>query len=99
MLFENNARIADRFYNKPLGVLKPGAYADIIIADYDPLTPMNGGNCNSHILFGMNGRSVVTTICNGNVLMLDRKLLAVDEAAVMAECRESAQKLWTSING
>ncbi len=99
MLFENNARIAARFYGKPLGVLKPGAYADVIVTDYDPLTPMDAGNCNGHILFGMNGRSVVTTVCNGNVLMLDRKLLAVDEAAVMAECRESAQKLWTSING
>ena len=99
MLFDNNAKIAARFYNKPLGVLKPGAYADVIVTDYDPLTPMDAGNCNGHILFGMNGRSVVTTVCNGNVLMLDRKLLAVDEAAVMAECRVSAQKLWTSING
>ncbi len=99
MLFDNNPKIAARFYEKPLGVLKPGAYADIIVTDYDPLTPMDASNCNGHILFGMNGRSVVTTVCNGNVLMLDRKLLAVDEAAIMAECRESAQRLWTSING
>ena len=99
MLFENNAKIAGRFYDKPLGVLKKGAYADVIVTDYDPLTPMDGSNCNSHILFGMNGRSVVTTVCNGNVLMQDRKLLVADEAAIMAECRKSAQKLWTSING
>lgn len=99
MLFENNAKIAGRFFEKPLGVLKPGAYADVIVTDYDPLTPMDGGNCNSHILFGMNGRSVVTTVCNGRVLMRDRKLLAADEPALMAACRESAAKLWKSING
>lgn len=99
MLFENNAKIAARFYNKPLGVIKKGAYADVIVTDYDPLTPMDGSNVNGHIVFGMNGRSVTTTVCNGKVLMKDRKLLVADEKEVMAACRESAQKLWTSING
>jgi len=98
MLFENNPKIAGRFFEKPLGVLKPGAYADVIVTDYDPLTPMDGTNVNGHILFGMNGRSVVTTVCNGKVLMKDRKVLVADEAAVMKECRASAAKLWKSIN-
>ena len=99
MLFENNPRIAGRFFNKPLGVLKPGAYADVVVTDYDPLTPMDGNNVNGHILFGMNGRSVVTTVCNGKVLMKDRKVLVADEKIVMQECRKSAAKLWKSING
>ncbi|MEA4870579.1 MAG: putative aminohydrolase SsnA [Christensenella sp.] len=99
MLFENNPRIAGRFFRHPLGVLKPGAYADVIVTDYDPLTPMDGGNVNGHILFGMNGRSVVTTVCNGKVLMKDRKVLVTDEKVVMQECRTSAAKLWKSING
>ena len=99
MLFENNPRIAGRFFRKPLGVLKAGAYADVIVTDYDPLTPMDGGNANGHILFGMNGRSVVTTVCNGKVLMKDRKVLVADEKLVMQECRKSAAKLWQSING
>ncbi|MEN6338821.1 MAG: putative aminohydrolase SsnA, partial [Clostridiaceae bacterium] len=99
MLFENNPLIAGRFFSRPLGVLKKGAYADVIVTDYDPLTPMDGTNVNGHILFGMNGRSVVTTICNGKVLMRDRKVLVADEAAVMSECRTSAARLWKSING
>ncbi len=99
MLFENNPRIASRFFKRPLGVLKPGAYADVIVTDYDPLTPMDGSNVNGHILFGMNGRSVVTTVCNGKVLMKDRKVLVADEKAVMQQCRESAASLWKSING
>ncbi len=99
MLFENNPRIAGRFFQKPLGVLKPGAYADVVVTDYDPLTPMDGNNVNGHILFGMNGRSVVTTVCNGKVLMKNRKVLVADEKIVMQECRKSAAKLWKSING
>ena len=99
MLFENNPAIAARYFKRPLGVLKKGAYADVIVADYDPLTPFDGANANGHILFGMNGRSVVTTVCNGRVLMRDRKVLVADEPAVMRECRESAARLWKSING
>ncbi len=98
MLFENNPLIAGRFFTKPLGVLKKGAYADVIVTDYDPLTPMTAGNVNGHILFGMNGRSVVTTVCNGKVLMQDRKLLVADEPALMQACRESASRLWASVN-
>lgn len=98
MLFENNAKIAARFFRKPLGVLKEGAYADVIVTDYDPLTPMNGSNCNGHILFGMNGRSVTHTICNGKVLMADRKILIADEADLMKQCRASAAKLWEAVN-
>lgn len=64
MLFEGNARIANRYFKKPLGVLKEGAAADVIVTDYIPLTPMNADNVNGHILFGMTGRSVVTTVAN-----------------------------------
>lgn len=99
MLFEHNAAMAGRFLKAPVGVLRPGAYADVIVTDYDPLTPMDGANANSHILFGMNGRSVMHTICNGQVLMRERVLTGIDERALMAECRASAQRLWTSING
>ncbi len=98
MLFNGNAAIAGRYFSAPLGVLKPGAYADVIVTDYDPLTPMDGSNANSHILFGMQGKSVITTVCNGKVLMKDRELLVCDEKELMAKCRESAQRLWNTIN-
>ena len=98
MLFEGNARIAGRYFKKPLGVLKKGAAADVIVVDYDPLTPMNGDNCNGHILFGMQGRDTTTTVCNGKVLMRDRVLTSIDEEATLAKCREEAKKLADDIN-
>ena len=99
MLFDGNARIANRYFDTPLGRLKEGYAADVIVADYDPLTPMSADNINGHMLFGMNGCKVVTTMINGKVLMKDRKLLFVDEAKAMADCRQEAQKLAQSING
>lgn len=98
MLFEGNAKIANRYFKKPLGVLKEGAAADVIVTDYIPLTPMNGDNCNGHILFGMTGKSVTTTVANGEVLMKDRILTKIDEQKVMADCRQAANELWTTIN-
>lgn len=98
MLFEGNAKIANRYFKKPLGVLKEGAAADVIVTDYIPLTPMNAGNVNSHILFGMTGRSVTTTVGNGKVLMKDRILTNIDEEKVMADCRQAAKELADRIN-
>lgn len=98
MLFENNAKIANRFFSTPLGKIKEGYAADIIFVDYDPLTPMNENNINSHILFGMNGYSVTTTICNGEILMRDRKLLHIDKKKVMEESRKQAADLWQRVN-
>ena len=99
MLFEHNAAIAGRYFSAPLGVLKPGAAADVIVVDYDPPTRLDENNCNGHILFGMTGRDVITTIGNGKVLMKDREIKVADTKEVMAKCRESSAKLWKSING
>lgn len=99
MLFEGNVQIAERYFPQKLGVLKEGAAADVIVTDYVPRTPMDASNINSHILFGMTGRSVVTTVCNGKVLMKDRELIGIDEEKVLYEVREEAKKLERSING
>ena len=98
MLFDGNAKIAGRYFKKPVGILKEGAAADVIVMDYIPLTPMNESNINGHILFGMSGRSVVTTVANGRVLMKDRKLTEIDEEETLAHVREAAEQLWKSIN-
>lgn len=98
MLFDNNAKIAARYFPVKLGVLEEGAAADVIVVDYDPLTPMHAGNLNSHILFGMCGRDVVTTIGNGQILMKDRVLPHIDTEKVMADCRQASARLADRIN-
>ena len=90
----NNARIAGLFFPKPLGELSVGAHADIILLDYVPTTPMDAGNLPWHLIFGMDGGQVSTTIVGGKVLMKDRELLTLDEEAIFAHSRELAQKVW-----
>lgn len=99
MLFYGNAEIGGRYFkDAPLGVLKEGAAADVIVTDYIPDTPMDSANANSHILFGMCGKSVTTTVVDGRVLMKDRRILVADEDEILARCRESAAKLWQNVN-
>ncbi len=98
MLFKNNAKIGAKYFPDPLGVLKPGAAADIIVMDYKPFTPFSDANIDGHMIFGMTGRQCQTTIANGKVLMRDRELVGVDEEAVNARILEASKKLWGELN-
>ncbi len=94
MLFENNGKIFAKFFDKPVGVIEEGAYADLIILDYYPPTPFNAGNAFYHLIFGMRDNLVNTTIINGRVLMKDRKLLHLDEEEIMVKSQAVAKKFW-----
>jgi len=94
MAVTNNARLANTFFPKPIGELSPGAYADVILLDYRPPTPLAAGNLPWHIIFGVDGSHVTHTICGGRLLMKDRELLTLDEEEIAARAREVAKGVW-----
>jgi len=94
MLFGANAAVASETFGRTVGKLIPGGHADVIIVDYDPPTPLHASNISGHLLFGVSGRAVETTIIGGRIVMENRKLLAIDEAEVMAKARVAAEKMW-----
>ncbi len=98
MLFKNNAAICARYFDTPLGVLKEGAAADVIMMDYKPFTPFSSDNIDGHMIFGMTGRQCEFTMCNGKVLMKDRQLVGIDEEAINARTLEVSKKLWGRLN-
>jgi cytosine/adenosine deaminase-related metal-dependent hydrolase len=97
LLLANNPAIAGKFWSKPLGVLKPGAYADLISVWYVPQTPMTGANTVGHILFGMSGAMTNDTMVGGRWIMRDRKIQTVDEHAILARSRERAPRVWAQM--
>ncbi|GFI60982.1 putative aminohydrolase SsnA [Clostridiales bacterium] len=99
MLFSNNRDICQRYFDTPIGILKKGAAADIIIMDYKQYTPLSDENIDGHIIFGMNGRQCLTTMANGRLLMQNRRLIDIDEEKINADIMETAKKLWKNING
>jgi putative selenium metabolism protein SsnA len=95
MLAGNNPALAGSFFpDAPLGILAEGAHADLIFVDYHPHTPLTPDNFPWHVIFGFHESMVTTTLCGGQLLMHDRKLLTFDEAALAAEARELAPKVW-----
>ena len=99
MLFKNNPAMASKYFKRTVGVLAPGAVADVAIFDYKPFTPFSKENVDGHILFGFEGKSCRTTIVNGKVLYQDREFVALDEDAINAWTLEQAKSLWGDLNG
>jgi len=79
--------------DKTIGSLEPGKRADMIIVSmasarqtpmYDPL---------SHLVYVTRGDDVRSTIVNGKIVMRDRKMLTLDENAVLAEARSWSDRV------
>lgn len=94
MLFENNQKICSRFYSKPIGIIDKGASADVIVVDYFSPTPINEGNIDSHMHFGLMGKSVVSTMIDGKYIMKDRQIIGLDEEKIYRDSRQTAQEFW-----
>lgn len=95
MAVYNNAALANVFFPQvPVGVLREGAFADLIFVDYHPFTPLTAGNLPWHILFGFHESMVTTTIVSGKVLMHERKLLTLDEEQISRRALELAPQVW-----
>lgn len=95
MAVDNNAGLVERFFpGAAIGVVAPGARADLILVDYYPTTPMNEGNLPWHILFGFHESMVTTTIVAGRILMQDRELRTLDEEAISARARAMVPGVW-----
>jgi putative selenium metabolism protein SsnA len=95
MAVHNNAALMAKFFTEaPVGRIEEGAYADLILVDYHPTTPLNPANLPWHILFGFHESMITTTIVAGRMLMRDRILLTLDEEEITSRSRELAGGVW-----
>ncbi len=83
--------------DRRIGSLEPRKFADLITVSaagarqtpmYDPV---------SHLVYVMRGDDVRTTVVNGKVLMRNRKMLTLDESAVIAEGRAWSDKVRAAV--
>jgi len=95
MAFKNNREIASKFFGETLGVLQIGAPADVIVVNYYPPTPITSENAYFHILFGISGDMVDTTIVGGEILMEDREISGLDYERITRRVKEQANDFWT----
>jgi Cytosine deaminase and related metal-dependent hydrolases len=77
----------------PVGQLEAGGTADIAVVDFDAphLTPVHDHV--SHLAYAVRGSDVRHTICDGEILMADREVQTLDEAAIRERASEHASDL------
>ena len=75
------------------GDLEPGAPADIILVDLSRPSTQPVHDPVSALVYAANGDAVHTTICDGRVLMHDRRVEVADEDEVVATAIAAAEKL------
>lgn len=81
-----------------IGSIKVGKKADIILIDTNAanMTP-DSSNITSNIIYSANGSNVDTTICNGKILMENKKLTVLDEDEIYAKARQAIKELKEAI--
>jgi putative selenium metabolism protein SsnA len=94
MLLNNNPRIVRRVTGWRVGEIAEGALADVILIDYLPPTPLDENNFLGHLIFGLVDATVDTTICNGKILMRNKKLVGLDEGPITQKSIRLASELW-----
>jgi putative selenium metabolism protein SsnA len=93
----NGNEILHRSFGEKFGRIEKGYKADLIVLDYDSPTPLVRENVAGHALFGMGSRDVHTVVVNGRIVM-EARTFPWDTAAVYAEARQAAQRLWKNMD-
>jgi 5-methylthioadenosine/S-adenosylhomocysteine deaminase len=75
------------------GVLAAGKKADLIVVDLMQPHLMPVHNVINNLVYCASGQDVVTTIVDGQVLMEDRRVLAMDERKVLSEAADCAERI------
>jgi putative selenium metabolism protein SsnA len=97
---QNNAALANLYLpDTTVGVIQPGAAADLIFVNYHPHTPLSAGNLPWQIIFGFQESMITSTMVAGKFLMKDKQLLTLDEEKITAEARAIAPQIWKRYEG
>ncbi len=81
-----------------IGSIEVGKKADIILIDTAAanMTP-DSSSLSSNVVYSANGSNVDTTICNGKILMENKKLTTLDEEEIYAKARQAIKELKEAI--
>lgn len=90
MATANGARAMGR---QDLGVLKPGAKADVIVVNLRKphISPVH--RAESALIYNANGNDVETVLVDGKVVVREKKAVLVDEDALIEKCQQRIREL------
>jgi 5-methylthioadenosine/S-adenosylhomocysteine deaminase len=81
-----------------IGSIEVGKKADIILIDTNSANMVpDSSTLTSNIIYSANGSNVDTTICNGKILMENKKLTVLDEQEIYEKARKAIKNLKEAI--
>src|SRR3989440_1930529 len=83
--------------DKEIGSLETGKKADLILIGLDAPNAVPMYDVYAQLAYALKGSDVETVIIGGRVVMRDKKLLTLDESAVIAKAREFKNKIEASL--
>lgn len=82
---------------KEIGSIEKGKRADLVLVDRDALNQIPLYNVYSDLVYATKASDVETVIINGKIVMRDRHLLTLDEAAIKEGARVFREKIIKSL--
>lgn len=83
--------------DREIGSIEIGKRADLVIIERDDLHQIPVYNVYSDLVYATKASDVLTVIINGRVVMRDRKLLTLDEAAIKESARTYRERVMKSL--
>ncbi|WP_163871006.1 amidohydrolase family protein [Myxococcus eversor] len=90
----NGHRLVSQHFGAPVGPMREGALADLLVLDYLPATPLTAENLAWHVVFGLGSRHVEAVMVDGVWRMWARRPLSVNPSVVAEQAREAAAAVW-----
>jgi 5-methylthioadenosine/S-adenosylhomocysteine deaminase len=84
---------------KEIGSIEKGKRADLVLVNRDSLNQIPLYNVYSDLVYATKASDVATVIINGKIVMRDRRLLTLDEAAIKEGARIFRDQVTKSLSG
>ena len=84
--------------DKQIGSLETGKRADLLVIDRDTLNQIPLYNVYSDLVYATKAADVETVIINGRLIMRNKRLLTLNEAAIKADARAFRDKIIKSLS-
>ena len=97
-VFVSGARWASHRFGERLGVIEPGAPADLVLVDYRAATPLDAAALPAHLAAGLLRAPVCGVMVAGEIVLDQGVLVTIDENEIMYRARESARRVWARLD-
>jgi len=85
-------------WDDEIGTLAPGMQADLIQIEYGDTNQLPLYDIVSHLVYVLDSEDVTTTVVAGQILMQDKQILTINEAALRKSVEDMASRIRAALS-